>query len=236
MNAARIECGRSWLYLITSAAEPKKTVLRGIVREASTCRPDDELLRDFYRDHDLPAWWRIDHVECVTVDFNALGLRMTDGRLYDTSWLSLRLFVLRTVPHAFIAGQRHADSSSRHVARRWCCHRRNPGSRWLASSLRTARGLNTCRRCRLGAHERRTSTAKHDAAGAPARRRPISSPFSTSRAATSASFHRHNELTGDERSDPRANVRIGRQIEFLLAARKAVQGSQLLPQREVFQD
>jgi hypothetical protein len=80
------------------------------------------------------------------------------------------LFVLRTVPHAFIAGQRHADSSSRDVARRRCCHRRDPGSRWLASSLRTARGLNTCRRCRLAAHERRTSTAKHAAAAAPARR------------------------------------------------------------------
>jgi hypothetical protein len=90
MNAARIECGRSRLYLITSAAEPKKTVLRGIVREASNRRPDDDLLRDFYRDHDLPAWWRIDHVESMTVDFDALGLRMTDGRPYDTSWLSLR--------------------------------------------------------------------------------------------------------------------------------------------------
>jgi hypothetical protein len=104
------------------------------------------------------------------------------------------LFVLRTVPHAFIAGQRHADSSSRHVAGRWCCRRRDPGSRWLASSLRTAHGLNTGRRCRLGAHGRRTPTATHDAAAVPARRRPISSPFSTSRAATSASF-RHNELT-----------------------------------------
>jgi hypothetical protein len=90
MNAARIECGKSRLYLITSAAEPKKTVLRGIVREASNRRPDDELLRDFYRDHDLPTWWRIDHVECVTVDFDALGLRMTDGRPYDTTWLSIR--------------------------------------------------------------------------------------------------------------------------------------------------
>jgi hypothetical protein len=29
-------------------------------------------------------------------------------------------------------------------------------------------------------------------------------------------LHRHNELTGDERLDPRANVRIGRQIEFLV--------------------
>ncbi len=90
MNAARIERGRSRLYLITSAAEPRKIVLRGIVREASDRRPDDELLRDFYRDHHFPAWWRIDHVECMTVDFDALGLRMTDGRRYDAKWLRLR--------------------------------------------------------------------------------------------------------------------------------------------------
>ena len=65
------------------------------------------------------------------------------------------LFVLRTVPHALIAGQRYADSSPCHVGQRWFCRRGDPGGRWLASSLRTARGLNT----RRAAGSARTSNA-----------------------------------------------------------------------------
>ena len=51
------------------------------------------------------------------------------------------LLVPRTVPHAFGAGQGHADSSSSNAARRW---RRfgDSGGRWPASSIRTACGLN----------------------------------------------------------------------------------------------
>ncbi|MBY0397994.1 MAG: hypothetical protein K2X91_16215, partial [Thermoleophilia bacterium] len=83
--------GQSRLYLITSEARRRKTVLRGIVREVRETRPDDELLGDPYRDHAFPAWWRIDETECVAVpDFDALALRMTDGKPYDTAWLSVR--------------------------------------------------------------------------------------------------------------------------------------------------
>src|SRR5712691_5241121 len=54
------------------------------------------------------------------------------------------LFVPRTVPHAFVAGQRYADSSSSHATVRG--HRRgDPGGRWLALSVRTPCGLNTRR-------------------------------------------------------------------------------------------
>src|ERR1700726_4433949 len=51
------------------------------------------------------------------------------------------LFVPRTISYAFVTGQRYADSSSSHATGRG--HRRgDPGGRWLALSVRTARGLN----------------------------------------------------------------------------------------------
>ena len=54
------------------------------------------------------------------------------------------LFVPRTISYAFVTGQRYADSSSSHAAGRG--HRRgDPGGRWLALSVRTARGLNARR-------------------------------------------------------------------------------------------
>src|ERR1019366_9225750 len=77
--------GTSRVYLITSEAQHRKTVLRGIVREVTRIRPDDELLGDIYGSHHFPSWWRIDSVECVVVpDFDALGLRKSiDGTPYD---------------------------------------------------------------------------------------------------------------------------------------------------------
>jgi uncharacterized protein DUF429 len=89
-NAERIHYGMSRVYLITSAARSRKTVLRGIVREVRGTRPNDELLGDIYRDHDFPTWWWLDSVECLTIEFDTLRLRMTDGRPYDTRGLSIR--------------------------------------------------------------------------------------------------------------------------------------------------
>ena len=68
------------------------------------------------------------------------------------------LFVLRTVPHALVAGQRHADSSSGHAARRWR-RRGDPGGRWPPSSIRTARGLNAV--ARTAAPDTSTVTTTH---------------------------------------------------------------------------
>ena len=51
------------------------------------------------------------------------------------------LFVLRTVSHTPLAGQRHADSSADHAADRWQ-HRRDSRGRRTSSSIRTPRGLN----------------------------------------------------------------------------------------------
>lgn len=87
-----INYGASHVYIITSEARHRKTVLRGIVREVTHVRPDDEFLGDIYRGHDFQSWWRIDSVECVVVpDFDALKLRKSiDNAPYDTAWLSKR--------------------------------------------------------------------------------------------------------------------------------------------------
>jgi hypothetical protein len=89
-NADRIHYGRSRLYLITSQAHRRKRILRGIVREVTATRPDDDLVGDIYHGHDFQAWWRIDNVECLTKEFDALGLRMANGKAYDMRWLSIR--------------------------------------------------------------------------------------------------------------------------------------------------
>src|SRR6185436_21088310 len=72
-NADRIYYGSSRLYLITSRAERRKIVLRGIVREVTGTRPDDEMADDIYRGHDFQAWWRVSDVECFTTDFDEIG-------------------------------------------------------------------------------------------------------------------------------------------------------------------
>jgi hypothetical protein len=87
----------------------------------------------------------LDHV----IVFNEAGLQ----RL-----MTLYCSYHETVAHALVAGQRHADSSSGHAARRWR-HRRDPGGRGPPSSLRTARGLNDVRAA--DAYERSALTARH---------------------------------------------------------------------------
>ena len=66
------------------------------------------------------------------------------------------LLVPRTVPHAPVAGQGHADSSSGHATRRGC-RRGDPRGGWPTSSLRTPRGLNAC--CRSTRTSRRVGRA-----------------------------------------------------------------------------
>jgi hypothetical protein len=51
------------------------------------------------------------------------------------------LLILRTVSHALVAAQRHADPSSGQAARQWR-RRCDSRGRWPASSVRTTRGLN----------------------------------------------------------------------------------------------
>ena len=55
-NSERIRYGTSRVYLIATEARPRKTVLRGVVRDVRNTRPNDELLGDIYRHHDFPAW------------------------------------------------------------------------------------------------------------------------------------------------------------------------------------
>ena len=98
LNRKRIKYGTSRAYLITSEARSRKTVLRGTVREVTNTRPDDELLGDIYRGHDFPAWWRLDSVECVAADFDALGLVKIDGSRYDRAWLGRRQAVNYLMP------------------------------------------------------------------------------------------------------------------------------------------
>lgn len=85
-----ISYGTSRAYLITSEARRQKTVLRGIVRDVTSTKPDDELLDDIYVGHEFSWWWCLDSVECVATDFDALGLRKTDDTPYDTAWMSKR--------------------------------------------------------------------------------------------------------------------------------------------------
>ena len=70
------------------------------------------------------------------------------------------LCVPRTVPHASVAGQRHADSSSGHAARAMAPSWRSRRSAASIIDTNAARPERPSRR-RLDAHERRSSTARH---------------------------------------------------------------------------
>jgi hypothetical protein len=89
-NANRIHCGISRLYLITSQVQHRKLVLRGIVRDVISTRPKDQRVNDIYHGYEFEAWWRISDVEGLTTEFDGLGLHMTDGKPYDSRWLSRR--------------------------------------------------------------------------------------------------------------------------------------------------
>lgn len=81
----------SRLYLISSTAISRKTVLRGIIRDARSAKPSDPAVNDFYAGHDFDWWWEIGDVECATVDFNGLELvGESNGLPYDVAWLSKR--------------------------------------------------------------------------------------------------------------------------------------------------